>query len=62
MHCSQELHKRNAGNVNNIGLESCRHFRNMKREYLKAKVDEFQINCEKTNTAYDACLKRYRTF
>ena len=45
----QDPHQRNVDSLNNIRLESFRHFRYIKREDLKAKVDEIQINCEKTN-------------
>ena len=31
-------------NRNNVRLESSRHFRNKKKEYLKAKIDELDTN------------------
>jgi hypothetical protein len=37
-------------NLNNIGREASRHFRNKKREYLKDKTDELATNSKNKNT------------
>jgi hypothetical protein len=34
----------NGNNLKNIGREASRHFRNKKREYLKAKINELEMN------------------
>jgi len=34
--------KNNVNNRNNIRYEASRHFRNKKKEYLKAKIDELE--------------------
>jgi hypothetical protein len=34
----------NVGNLNNVRSEVSRHFRNKKKEYLKAKIDELETN------------------
>jgi hypothetical protein len=34
----------NGDNLNNIRCEASRHFRNMKREYRKEKINEFATN------------------
>jgi hypothetical protein len=33
-------HQSNIDNLNNVRHEASRHFRNKKKEYLKAKIDE----------------------
>jgi hypothetical protein len=38
-----------ADNLNNIGREASRHFRNKKREYLKDKTDELSTNSKDKN-------------
>jgi hypothetical protein len=43
----QWLHDPNHSNLdnrNNVGCEASRHFRNKKNKYLKAKIDELEIN------------------
>jgi hypothetical protein len=40
----QDPHQSNVGNLNNVGHEAGRHFRNKKKEYLKAKIDELETN------------------
>ena len=34
----------NVDNLNNVRRETSRHFRNEKKEYLKAKIDELETN------------------
>ena len=36
-------------NLNNIRCQACRHFRNKKKEYLKAKIDELVTNSKIKN-------------
>jgi hypothetical protein len=36
-------------NVNNVGCEASRHFRNRKREYLKGKINELATNSKDKN-------------
>jgi len=36
----QDPSQSNVDNVNNVGFESSRHFKNKKKEYLKAKIEE----------------------
>jgi hypothetical protein len=36
--------KKNGDNLNNMRLETSRHFRNKKREYLKDRIDELATN------------------
>ena len=40
----QDPNKSNVGNRNNVGREASRHFRNKKKEHLKAKIDELEAN------------------
>jgi hypothetical protein len=42
----------NADNLNNVGREANRHFRNKNREYLKAKINEFATNSKNKNIRY----------
>jgi hypothetical protein len=39
----------NGDNLNSIKLETSKHFRNKKREYLKEKLDELATNNKKKN-------------
>ena len=34
----------NVDNLNNVIHEDCRHFRNKKKAYLKAKIEELETN------------------
>jgi len=34
----------NTDNLNNVRREASRHFRNKKKEYLEAKIEEFETN------------------
>ena len=36
-------------NISNVRLEASRHFRNKKKEYLKAKIDELETNSKIEN-------------
>ena len=42
----QDINHSNVDNLNNVGCDASRHFRNKKKEYLKAKIDELQNNSE----------------
>ena len=42
MHWLQDPNQSNVGNPNNVRREANRHFRNKKKEYLKAKIDELE--------------------
>jgi DNA anti-recombination protein RmuC len=44
MHCLQDLNQSNTDNLNNIRREASIHFKNQKKEFLKAKIDEFEID------------------
>ena len=36
--------RNNVDNLNSVRREASRHFRNKKKEYLKAKIDEFETD------------------
>jgi hypothetical protein len=40
----QDTNQSNVDNLNNVRCEASRHFRNKKKESLKAKIDEFETN------------------
>jgi len=40
----QDPNQSNVDNLNNVRTEASRHFRNHKKEYLKAKIDELETN------------------
>jgi hypothetical protein len=40
----QNPNQSNVDNLNNVRREASRHFRNKKREYLKAKIGELKTN------------------
>ena len=40
----QDTDQSNVDNLNNVRCEASRHFRNKKKEYLKAEIDELEIN------------------
>jgi len=44
MQCLEDPNQRNVDNINNVRREAGRHFRNNKKAYLKAEIDELQIN------------------
>jgi len=39
----------NVNNLNNLTCEASRHFRNKKKKYLKAKIDELETNSKMKN-------------
>jgi hypothetical protein len=47
MQCLQYPNHSNVDNVNNVRHQASRHFRNKNKEYLKAKIDELEINSKK---------------
>jgi IS5 family transposase len=44
MRCLQDPNKSNVDNLKNVRREGSRHFRNKKKGYLKAKIDELESN------------------
>jgi len=40
----QDPSQSNVDNVNNVRHEASRHFRNEKKEYLKAQIEELETN------------------
>jgi len=40
----QDSNHNSVNNLNSVRREASGHFRNKKKEYLKAKIDEFEIN------------------
>jgi len=49
MHWVQDPSQSNVDDLNNIRREASRHFRNKKKAYLKAKIDELKTNCKIKN-------------
>ena len=47
MQCLQYPNHNNVDNLNNVKHQTSRNFRNKKKEYLKAKIDELEINNKK---------------
>jgi hypothetical protein len=45
----QDQSEINGGNVNNVRCEANRYFRNKKREYLKDKINELEMNSKNNN-------------
>ena len=45
----QDPSQSNVDNLNNVRRDASRHFRNKKKEYLKAKIDELETNCKIKN-------------
>jgi hypothetical protein len=45
----QNPKKSNGGNLNNVRREVSRPFRNKKKEYLKAKINELEANSKNKN-------------
>jgi hypothetical protein len=45
----QNPNQSNVDNLNNVRREASRHFRNKKKEYLKAKINEFETNSKNKN-------------
>jgi hypothetical protein len=48
----QDLSEVNEDNLRNVRREASRHFRNKEREYLKAKINETELNTKKKNIRY----------
>jgi hypothetical protein len=44
MQWSQDPNQSHVDNLNNVKREASRHFRNKKKEYQRAKVDELETN------------------
>ena len=49
MQSLQGPNQRDTDNQNNVRREASRHFRNKKREYLKAKIDELEADSKIKN-------------
>ena len=45
----QDTNQRNVHNLNNVRRDASRHFRNKKKEYLKAKIEELETNSKIKN-------------
>jgi hypothetical protein len=45
----QNPNQSNVENLNNVRREASRHFRNKKKEYLKAKINELETNSKNKN-------------
>jgi hypothetical protein len=45
----QDLNQSNVDDLNKVQCEASRHLRNKKKEYLKAKIDELEINSKMKN-------------
>jgi hypothetical protein len=45
----QDPNHSNVDYLNNVRCEASRHFRNKKKKYLKAKIDEFETNSKIKN-------------
>jgi len=56
----QNPNKSNVGNLNNVRREASRHFRNKKKEHLKAKIDEIETNSKIENIV--ECYKGINDF
>jgi len=44
MQCIYHTSHRNLDNLNNVRRDASRHFRNKKKTYLKAKIEELETN------------------
>jgi hypothetical protein len=44
MQCVQDRNQSNVGSLNNVRRVASRHFRNKKKEYMKAKIEELETN------------------
>ena len=44
MQCVQDPCQSNVDNLNSVRREVSRHFRNKKKEYLRAKIEELEAN------------------
>ena len=50
----QDPSQRNVDNLNNVRREASRHFRNKKKAYLKAKIEDLETN-SKIKNIRDLC-------
>ena len=48
----------NVHNLNNVRREASRHFKNKKREYLKAKINELETNSKTKNIRVASMILR----
>ena len=44
LQCVQDPSQSNVNTLNNVRREATRHFRNKKKAYLKAKIEELETN------------------
>ena len=49
MHLVQNPSQSNVNNLNNVRCDASRHFRNKKKEYLKAKIEKLETNSKIKN-------------
>jgi len=49
MQWAQDPRQSNVDNLNSVRREVCRHFRNKKKEYLRAKIEELEANSKINN-------------
>ena len=49
MQLVQDPSQRNVDNLNNVRREDTRHFRNKKKAYLKAKIEDLETNSKIKN-------------
>jgi hypothetical protein len=49
MHWLKDPEQSNVVNLNNVRCEASKHFRNKKKEYLKAKVDDLKLTVRPKN-------------
>jgi len=61
MQCLQYPNHSIVDNLNNVRQEASRHFRNKKKEYLKAKIDELEINSKKRTETCKGATNIIRT-
>jgi hypothetical protein len=45
----QDPNQSNVDNLNSVRREASRHFRNKKKEYIKAKINELETNSKNKN-------------
>jgi len=61
MQCLQFSNHSTVDNLNNVRREASRHFRNKKKEYLKAKIDELETNNKKITETCKGATNTLRT-
>jgi len=62
MQCLQDPNHKNSDNLNKVRYNARRHFRNKKKEYLKAKIDELETNSRKYQTCVEASVTFKKVF